>query len=127
MERSKDASAPALLVLLLFLVRLSTLLPATLALAVDWKGKDSPDEIVTLPQCEDLTFALRGRHNILRFKKKGRYKECSFDDAVAFLGVQNDGSYIISGDNFRKRRKQYFGCSNLNHCNTINMKVSGLV
>ena len=93
------------------------------AVVVPW-GRDPP-ETVTIEQCQDVTFSLTGglTHSLQKFNKKGRSKKCDFTGAVTMLDATSDVNVTLSGTNFAKRSKNYYGSDVDDHCNAINQKT----
>lgn len=75
---------------------------------IDWTA--NPEEKILLPQCEDLTFALTGTHDIQNFNKKGRFKQCDFSISTVMLGATTNEDVTMTGQDFLKRKKYYYGC-----------------
>jgi len=100
---------------------LTLLASAVNGVTIDWTA--NPEEKVLVPQCEDLTFALTGTHDIQNFNKKGRFKRCDFSSSTVMLGATSNEEVTMTGQDFLRRKKYYYGCDVNDHCNTINMKT----
>ena len=85
----------------------------------------NPEPIITITQCQPVTFSIAAgfTHNLKKFNKKGRAKQCDFNGAVTMLDDSTDIDVTLSGNNFLKRNKYFYGCDVNNHCDVINQST----
>ena len=126
-------------ILFSFLIAPTSLVPSTAAASIDWTadGHESGNgeaptaptfpEKVALRQCEDLTFSVSGAGQVIKqFSKKGRYKRCDFSDATTIWtdSTGNTNAEVtISGNDFLRRKKHFYGSDASDACNKYNTKI----
>ena len=92
------------------------------AQTIEWGP--NPEPIITIRQCQDVTFSIGGgTHNLKKFNKKGRARQCDFNGAVTILDDSANVDVTLSGQNFLKRSKYFYGCDVNNHCDVINQST----